>query len=322
LYFSYYPFENTLYQGIDAARQAHAAWTLARAGMRDAAAAALGYARTQPCDGALELSRDAFILLALCEMKAPPIQVADIAEKIFASIDRHGRLATWQPPPQVDADEDDPEESEDEFDAEDLQNYVPGQALLALGAATETGAWNGDERSIERAFRYYRHRFRHKRDFGQVSWLTLAASAWSRLTHNREWAELTFEITDWILEFQHARTGGFLTDHQPDAPGYTTAVYLEAVAAAIATAAIFNRARMNRYTDAWQRGFAFLDRLLIQERDASVLPNPEYAVGGVRENLYSGHVRIDFVQHSLAAVIERYPGILQQQTPQEENQNG
>ncbi|MEY2395858.1 MAG: hypothetical protein QOF94_2203, partial [Acidobacteriaceae bacterium] len=157
--------------------------------------------------------------------------------------------------------------------------------------------------------------FRYKRDFGQISWMSLAAAAWWRTTGQRELADLLFEITDWILTFQqthpeHATRGAFLTDHQPDTPGFTTAVYLEAVAAALDVAsALSDTVRQRRYDDAWQLGFAFLDRLIIQDRDSTILPNADYAVGGLRENLYSGHVRIDFVQHSLAAIMGRHPDV-------------
>jgi hypothetical protein len=198
---------------------------------------------------------------------------------------------------------------------EDLQNYVPGQVLLALAAAVRTGATDADERKIERAFCYYRHRFRYKRDFGQVSWMSLAAAAWWRLRERREFADFLFEITDFILTFQQTHPeqttpGAFLTDQQPDTPGFTTAVYLEAVASALDVAsALSDTARERRYDEAWRLGFAFLDRLIIQDRDSSILPNAEYAVGGLRENLYSGHVRIDFVQHSLAAIMERHPDV-------------
>jgi len=329
LYFSYYPFENTLFQGIDAARQAHAAWTLARAGVAEEAVAALKYVLSQAEDEPMALARDAFILLTLCEPGMPA--VADrtaLAAKLLASIDRHGRVTTWQPPPEPIAQEDDQEDDEEEdeeeetVDPEQLQNYVPGQVLLALAAAQKTGVISVDEIKIERAFRYYRHRFHYKRDFGQVSWMTLSAAAWARLTSQRECAGLVFEIADWILEFQQTNSGAFLTDHQPDSPGYTTAVYLEAIGSAFHVAAKFEPALCRRYDDAFQRGFAFLDRLIIQERDSSVLPNSDYAVGGLRENLYSGHVRIDFVQHSLAAILERYPDLFVSTLIQQENKNG
>jgi orotate phosphoribosyltransferase len=308
-YFGYYPFENTLYQGIDSARLAHAAWMLARVGEQRAALSALTSILAQDTGDPLALARDAFVLLTLSELGSAEIATqSKLAERLLESIDRHGRVNTGDV---KQAAREDDEAEEDQ--SEELQDYVPGQVLLALAAAVRTGIAAEDERKIERAFVYYRHRFRYKRDFGQVSWMSLAAAAWWRLTHRREWADLLFEIADWILTFQQTHLeqstpGAFLTDHQPDTPGFTTAVYLEAIAVALDVAsALADTARRRRYEDAWQLGFAFLDRLIVQERDSSVLPNAEYACGGVREHLYSGHVRIDFVQHSLAAVLERYP---------------
>jgi orotate phosphoribosyltransferase/AMMECR1 domain-containing protein len=322
LYFSYYPFDNTLYQGIDAARQGHGAWTLARAGQPAAAASALRYALDRD-DPPNALARDAFALLTLCEPGVEPI--ADrvrLAQKLAESIDPHGRVTTWIPAPAEDE-----EDEADDSSHEDLQNYVPGQLVFALAAAARSGIAS-DKSKILRALRYYRHRFRYRRDFGQVSWLALAAAVWWRLTGQRELAELVFEIADWVLTFQQRREtqsmrGAFLTDHQPDTPGFTTAVYLEAVAAALSVAsAISDTARQRRYCEAWTLGFEFLDRLIIQDRDTSILPNPEYAAGGLRENLSSGHVRIDFVQHSLAAILERYPDVLVNSPSDEENPNG
>ena len=318
-YFSYYAFQNTLYQGIDMARLAHGAWTLARAGQRDAAASALKHIEGQPDDEALDLARNALVLLALSEPGMAEIaDRAKLATKLWASVDRHGRVTTWAPEPGSAEDEDDDnvEQVSRPVLPDDLQNYIPGRVLLALAAAGRTGVTSADQCKIESAFQYYRHRFRYKRDFGQVSWMSLAAAAWWRLTQRRELADLLFEITDWILTFQQTSPsqvtpGAFLTDHQPDTPGFTTAVYLEAVAAAVDVAsALSDTARMRRYDGAWRLGFAFLDRLIIQERDSSILPNADYAMGGLRENLYSGHVRIDFVQHSLAAIMERHPAVL------------
>jgi orotate phosphoribosyltransferase/AMMECR1 domain-containing protein len=316
-YFSYYPFDNTLYQGIDMTRLAHGAWTLARASKWDHAASALKHVLAHTEDDANELAREAFVLLAMSEPGVEAIaDRATLAKKLAEAIDRHGRVTTWVPAPPTEDDdaEAEDEEANDRF-VEDLQNYVPGQVLLALAAAARTRVAATDEPKIERAFRYYRHRFRYARDFGQVSWLALAAAAWWRLTQKRELADLLFEITDWILTFQQTHEaqstrGGFLTDHQPGTPGFTTAVYLEAVAAALDVAsAISDTARERRYDKAWQLGFEFLDRLIVQERDSSILPNAEYAIGGLREDLYSGHVRIDFVQHSLAAIMERHPDV-------------
>ncbi len=326
LYFGYHPFQNTLYQGIDVARQSHAAWTLARLGRRSTAELALRCVLLQPDDPPLALSRDAFALLATCELgNAQSDECRRLVSELLHSIDRHGCVAAWQPPASANEndefeDPDDEDQEEDRFDPEELQNYVPGQVLLALAAAAAHGLLAVDTPRIQRAFRYYRHRFRHKRDFGQVSWMTLAAAAWLRVTGQEGLAELVFEVADFITQFQQKKSGAFISDHQPDTPGYTTAVYLEAIAAAYHVARGFSPARAARYDDVWHEGFNFLDRLIVQQRDFSVLPNGDYALGGVRENLYSSHIRIDFVQHSLAAIVERYPYIAV--TPSSEDQHG
>jgi hypothetical protein len=56
--------------------------------------------------------------------------------------------------------------------------------------------------------------------------------------------------------------------------------------------------------DAAARGVRFLERLVIQQRDACVLPNPSLAVGGLRQSLHRSEVRIDFVQHARSALLE------------------
>jgi hypothetical protein len=83
--------------------------------------------------------------------------------------------------------------------------------------------------------------------------------------------------------------------------GATSAVYLEGLAASAAAA------RRLKVKHPWERaldlGFLYLDRLTWQPRDAGILPNPEYAVGGVRTGLLRSDVRLDFVQHALSAAL-------------------
>jgi len=66
---------------------------------------------------------------------------------------------------------------------------------------------------------------------------------------------------------------------------------LEAVAAALdyVASALDDTARRRRYDDAWRLASRSSNRLIIQERDSSILPNADYALGGLREDLYSGH---------------------------------
>src|SRR6185369_15246380 len=154
------------------------------------------------------------------------------------------------------------------------------------------------------AFRFYRHRFRNKPDFGQVSWMTQACCALWRLKPDPRFAELAFEIAEWILPFQQGKSGAFLNDHQSDTPGYTSALYLEGVAAAAWLAGtIGEKRRHRRYLESCQRGLQFLDSLVIQSRDASLLPNPTMAIGGLRRSSRASEVCLDFVQHYVAAAI-------------------
>ena len=133
-----------------------------------------------------------------------------------------------------------------------------------------------------------------------------AFAKWWQLTGNTEFASLVFEVANWLLGYQQDKTGGFINDHQPGAPGYTTAVYLEGIAAALAIA---DNERRKTYSDSLARGFAFLDRLVIQERDRAILPNIDFALGGLRQGIHYSEIRTDFVQHSLSAILEFWPQI-------------
>ncbi|HEY3581600.1 MAG TPA: hypothetical protein VGK82_13685, partial [Pyrinomonadaceae bacterium] len=158
---------------------------------------------------------------------------------------------------------------------------------------------------LQRAFRYYRHRFRYKRHFGQVTWLLQAFSKWWHITNDASFAEFVFEVADWLLGYQQEKTGAFINDHQSDTPGYTTAVYLEGIAAALSVAAkIGDQTRHETYHRSFTNAYTFLDQLIIQDRDKSILPNADYALGGLRQGLYYSEIRTDFVQHSLSALLE------------------
>jgi hypothetical protein len=161
-----------------------------------------------------------------------------------------------------------------------------------------------DKEKLAQARRFYRHRFMLKRHWDQVCWLAQAAVAWWRVDRDAESARFAFEICDWALTYQSEKHGGFLNDHQPDTPGYTTALYLQALAAGIELAAgLRDRARQQRYKDAYARGVAFLDALVLQERDVPLLPNPRFALGGVRTSLVKSEAQVDSVQHALAALL-------------------
>jgi hypothetical protein len=239
------------------------------------------------------VSEVAFLAMALTELPAKDMRrsfVVDLASTLWSRVGKHGRIDTHR---QAGRDDD------------ACQDYYPGQVLLALAEVCSAGLGEVRPPELDRAFQFYRHRFRYRRRFGQVSWMMRAFSRWHTLTGDARHAALVFEIGDWILQYQQQSTGAFLNDHQSDTPGYTTAVYLEGIAAAARTAAeLDDQPRQARYTASCRRGLDFLDQLTIQQRDASVLPNARLAVGGLRGSVRSSEIRSDFVQHALSAILE------------------
>lgn len=296
---TYEPFHNRLFEGVDPARQAHGAWVLARA-HKILGGDELKNAAGKVIDSLLantdreSVAETSFLLLALSDLDNDDPRrslIPDLATTLWQCIELpHGRIATHK------------DAGDQSLDA--YQDYFPGQVLLALAVACEQNASTIDEERLRRSFQYYRHRFRYKRHFGQVTWLLQAFSKWYQVTGEKHFAEMTFEIADWLLGYQQDKTGGFINDHQPGTPGYTTAVYLEGLAAALSIADGDHR---ETYFNSCARGFRFLDQLIIQERDRAILPNPDYAIGGLRQGLHYSQVRTDFVQHSLSAMLEFTP---------------
>jgi len=308
-YSRYQPFQNKLYEYVDPARQAHGAWVLSRA-QRIYGGDELENAASRVIDNLLahavrdggdtwlrhddetpSVAEISFLLLALSNLSENDSRrslIKEFAATLWRCIELpNGRITTHL--------------SADDPHPDAYQDYFPGQVLLALAVACEVNASEIDHERLHRSFKYYRHRFRYKRHFGQVAWLLQAFSKWSQVTRETDFADLVFEIADWLLEYQQDKTGAFINGHQPDTPGYTTAVYLEGIAAALAVA---DGPRHDTYFNAFTRGFGFLDRLIIQERDESMLPNPDFALGGMRQGIHYSEIRTDFVQHSLSALLE------------------
>lgn len=297
-YSGYQPFHNRLYDSVDPARQAHGAWVLART-HRSIGGDELKHATDLAIDAVLPetpracVAEISFRLLALSNLpETDPRRASmkDLANMLWQSIELpHGRITT---------------------DHDAYQDYFPGQVLLALAAACEQQLSDIDEQRLHRSFQYYRHRFRYKRHFGQVTWLLQAFSKWWQVAHEKQFAEMVFEVGDWLLGYQQDKTGAFINDHQSQTPGYTTAVYIEGLAAALPVAAeLDDKARYKTYSDSCERALRFLDRLIIQERDRHILPNIDFALGGLRQGIHYSEIRTDFVQHSLSALLELSHGL-------------
>ncbi|HEY2725472.1 MAG TPA: AMMECR1 domain-containing protein, partial [Pseudonocardiaceae bacterium] len=291
----YEVFADRVRTGVHPARAAYGAWIKARAGLRREAAEDLArFDRGRRPDGWIDLgtgaptiSELAFVILARAELAADPSTYSANQDRLWAQIDLHGRFGTHRDPAAADP---------------AYQDYAPGQALLAL-AATHDGSTD-HQQTLRRALRHYRMRFRQNHHWGAVAWLTQAFAAWGLRLRDPSLTAFGYEIADWALQFQSLRTGAFLNDHQSDAPGATTALYLEGLAAARAAAEVEGAAvREQRYRSACERAVTFLDQLVYQERDRAVLPNPDAAFGGIRTSLTASEVRTDYVHHALGATL-------------------
>jgi AMMECR1 domain-containing protein/orotate phosphoribosyltransferase len=335
-YGTYAAFSHTLDEGLATSRLAHAGWALARGArsLGDARLAraadrtlahlmglveldAAGHPWVSGGDDPPTIAEAAFLLLALAEDPArhrrtpprdarrPPRRDASrarartpdlahsLASMLWSCINEHGRFRTHRDE-DVDGDEEDA-----------CQDYYPGEALLALARAAETGIHPPDEARLHKAFRYYRHRFRYHRSWGHVAWLMQAFAAWHRVTNEPEYAALVFEIGEFAMAYQLEKNGGFANELLPDGPGFTTALFLEGIAAAAGLSQrTGDTARLAAFQRSLARGLGFLDRLVYQPRDALLLPEPAWALGGVRVHERASEVRIDFVQHALSTILE------------------
>jgi len=314
-YSTYDPFQDSVSEQIDLPRVAHGAWVLSRASrilggddLKNAAHRVIesllnrvkqdGQGIWLINDNEIpSISEISFLLLALGNLPANDsrrAQMDQLAASLWSCVELpHGRISTHR---------------EVTSSTEAFQDYFPGQALLALAQAAEQIPSGIHEEKLYRSFRYYRHRFRYRRHFGQASWLMQAFSKWWQATDDSSFADLVFEIADWLLGYQQEKTGAFINDHQPDTPGFTTALYLEGIAAARNVAhSLEDGARFQNYSRSFAQGSRFLDRLIIQERDRFILPNPDLALGGLRQGLHYSEVRVDFVQHSLSAILDFMP---------------
>jgi AMMECR1 domain-containing protein len=340
----YRPFLDIEADEIELARRIHGVWVMARAGrvladgrLTAAARQAVGHllprlsvdergdtwvgdATSKALASEVTIAEVVFLMLSLCELartagkaasegaeggaaggRGGAQTVALLAETLWRRIDRHGRISTHAAPPAAPS-----EEQAARLDA--LQDYLPAQALLGLASAAGEPLNTRFERpAFGRALGRYLHRFRYKRNWGQVCWLPQAAAGWWHASRDPAAAAIAYEVVDWALEHQQEKSGGFINEMQPDSPGYTTGVFLEGVAAALGLAAAAGeaeQARAERYRCACLAGLGFLDGLVYRERDRAFLPNPERAYGGLRISRTASDVRIDFVSHALNALVE------------------
>lgn len=258
---TYRPFANQLEEGLDPARVAFVAWQKARVGLVREAAADL--TRLKQDDSVPVL---AFSVLCRLELGDEGRTARHDALQLLEAIDAHGRFDLG------------PDAQDADFD------YAPGQALLALEAALRRNLVIDPYGVVPRALSWSLRRYRLNHSHGAGPWLMQALVAFGRTEDAEALAAET-------MRFQSKLDGSFLTGQQDDCPGCTSLPPLEGLAA------VFRANPTPRLRRSLEEGTRFIDSLVYQQKDVPLLPNPELALGGVRQSHVSGQVRLDFVGH-------------------------
>lgn len=194
-------------------------------------------------------------------------------------------------------------------------NFFPGEALLALTrlhAAFPDGPWLAAAR---RAARY----LVRVKDGDQIAagtvpredhWLTIALSELSRFDPDPDYATIVFWQADRMIRSQYRpddpqpwRIGAARARSTP--PFTTTATQAEALNAA------WELARMREDPGAVERcslgalrSAQFLMRVQYTEANTRLFARPERAIGAWAQDADYPHIRIDFVQHGLSALVD------------------
>ena len=182
-------------------------------------------------------------------------------------------------------------------------DFLPGVALLALSQYASGRRDVSLLPTLAPQLDWYRRRFRLLHPWGMVGWQTQAWAAVHAQTGDPEQAALVFEIADWALDWQHERSGAFITDLSPTGPSFHTAFLAEGIAAAWELALrTGDTARAARYAHCCAEALRFMTKLIIYPEDSFCMHDPARSVGGVRCSLITSNVRIDFVSHTLMAL--------------------
>lgn len=257
-----------------------------------------------------EVKLGAVALAALALMSHPNrAEYADTEASLFATIhalwQETGEFRTFYQP----------------RERHDMQDYYPGEALLAWVHRWRETRDPDLYRRIHRSFRYYRHWHLQpaNRRPAFVPWHTQAYALLWRETRDPELAQFVFEMNDWLVPVQqwpmpdHPEFAGRFHDPgRPFGPPHASAtgVYLEGLADAYQMAiSLADAERQERYRLAICRGIRSLSQLVFRdEADLCYIQQRERVRGGVRTTTYDNIIRVDNVQHGLLALLKVLEG--------------
>ncbi|MFH0982507.1 MAG: AMMECR1 domain-containing protein [Planctomycetota bacterium] len=198
----------------------------------------------------------------------------------------------------------------------------PGQALLALARAYPSGPQDRMQRAFEIALSFYREEFRKAPQAESVAWQTPAFALMARRTGRRDYAELVFEMNDWLTGYQlqpgncdwpelhgainpPGRAAGFTPADRGGKPhgSPSTAVYLEGLAEALALAReVGDTERAERYGRAVRAAARFVMQLQFRREEGFYVRSPIDCFNGVRYAPWDSRIRIDHCSRALSAL--------------------
>lgn len=155
-------------------------------------------------------------LLAATAACGGPAPAAAVAERVKAMFQPDGRIT----------------DTPSGLGVASEHDFLPGVALLAMAKHAAVRPDRSWADSLQAQLTWYRRRFRLLHPWAMVGWQTQGWAAVHDLTRDPEQAEFVFEIADWALDWQHERTGAFITDLSPSGPSFHTAFLAEGIAAA------------------------------------------------------------------------------------------
>ncbi|MCB9754527.1 MAG: hypothetical protein H6713_31710 [Myxococcales bacterium] len=199
----------------------------------------------------------------------------------------------------------------------DVQNFYPGEALLAWAQRYEETKDAALLEKIMASFRHYREWHRAQRNPAFVPWHTQAYYKIWRRTRDAELREFVFEMSDWLIEVMQQWDGVAYPDmqgrfHSPVRTDFgpphasSTGVYMEGLIDAFEMArALGEEDRVAHYRRALLRALRSARQLtFLDARDMYYVQKREPLRGGVRTTIYDNVVRVDNVQHNLLAIFK------------------
>jgi hypothetical protein len=331
----YVPALNVVLEGDHYLRQAGAAFALARAARftgndrhlaraRQAVLTLLLDTAPDPQDPKLRhttlpaalvnrLGAAGLLVLAINELPDPGADLLDQSEQLCAFIGRQqktdGSLTCTENPATGMAVAEDPE----------AVNTYPGQALYGLMRSQQhrPAAWKTEV--VRKAAAYYRPWWQAHRSMDFVPWQTAAYTEAYLLTKEQLFADVVFEMTDWLCELQYARLdprhptwlGGFMgfREGKPNLtePHVGSAYFAEGLADACRAARqARDLPRFQRYDTALRSCLQFVTTL--QYTDANTTHFVDWyqraLLGGFHATHQDGNLRLDYTQHAVCALVQ------------------